>query len=424
MDVEAERGSLRVRCFVDTSRADLRLALESPAWGVSVFREGEQVANSRPPFSPELDTDININNHELWEQDNPVLYTVEVCLYENGEPVAKVTQRTGFRSLTAKGSQLLLNGKPFMVRGILSWGWEPATIAPAYSLEQARGEIRRIKRMGFNMVKLCLFVPNQAYFDAADEEGMLLWEELPMWLPEVTTQLRQDAPQEYAEITRLVRHHPSIVIYSLGCEMNAAVDSALLEKLDQAVRHNIGPQANPGVLVCDNSGSGESYDGLDVDFADFKDYHPYYDLHFFEPLLDNWRRDWEEPRPWIFGEFCDADTFRDQREIIAANGGERPWWLTTNNPVTAWRSESKAMLEAEKRLEIADLPFSPADIRQASYAQAHVVRKYTFESLRLRSGMGGYIVTGLPRHTYIYIRHLGRPWATKMVTARICQSKR
>jgi hypothetical protein len=54
-------------------------------------------------------------------------------------------------------------------------------------------------------------------------------------------------------------------------------------------------------------------------YADFTDYHPYYDLHFFEPLLDNWRRDWQPPRPWIFGEFCDSDTFRDLSEMKQAN---------------------------------------------------------------------------------------------------------
>jgi beta-galactosidase/beta-glucuronidase len=152
--------------------------------------------------------------------------------------------------------------------------------------------------LGFNLIKLCLFVPNPVYFDIADEEGMLLWLEFPMWLPEVSKDLRVMAPGEYAEITQLVRHHPSLVLYSLGCELSQAVDGEFLGALNQAVRGNVS-----NVLVCDNSGSGESYGGLDFDFSDFTDYHPYYDLHYFEPLLDQWRRDWQKPRPWIFGEF-------------------------------------------------------------------------------------------------------------------------
>ena len=31
----------------------------------------------------------------------------------------------------------------------------------------------------------------------------------------------------------------------------------------------------------------------------------------FTPLMDHFRRDWRAPRPWIFGEFCDADDYRD-----------------------------------------------------------------------------------------------------------------
>jgi hypothetical protein len=83
---------------------------------------------------------------------------------------------------------------------------------------------------------------------------MFLWLEYPMWLPEVTDDLRRAAPVEYAEITRLVQHHPSLILYSLGCELSQAVDGELLGDLNQAVRGGVSE-----VLLCDNSGSGESY---------------------------------------------------------------------------------------------------------------------------------------------------------------------
>jgi hypothetical protein len=188
----------------------------------------------------------------------------------------------------------------------------------------------------------------------------------------------------------MLANHPSIVLYSLGCEMNQTVNGALIDALNSAVRGRVSD-----VLICDNSGSGESYGGLDFDFADFTDYHPYYDLHFFEPLLDNWRRDWQKPRPWIFGEFCDSDTFRDLAEIIQANGGERPWWLTRENPVTIWRGEAQAVLQWEERLNESQPGFPMQEIVQISHKQTYTIRKYTLESLRRRRGIGGYIVTGL-----------------------------
>lgn len=387
VDADVDARCLHVRCRAVAPATWMKLG----EWSIEVYQDAQLITREQMEMgTPPLDTRIPLNNMILWDPEHPDLYTVCLSLLEKGQPVAQVRQRVGFRRLSADGSQLLLNNKPFLIRGILSWGWEPDRIAPIYTPQQARAEMRRVRALGFNTIKLCLFVPNQAYFDVADEEGMLLWEEFPLWLPEVTDDLRLTAPREYADIAKLIAHHPSVALCSLGCELSRAVDSEFLGKLNQAVRDSVS-----NVMVCDNSGSGESYGGLDFDFSDFSDYHPYYDLQYFEPLLDNWRRDWQTPRPWIFGEFCDSDTFRDLDDIIKANNGAKPWWLTTENPVTTWRPESHAVLEEQERLAEAKLGISTVDLVRISYAQSLVIRKYTLETLRRRSGIGGYVITGL-----------------------------
>ena len=388
IDTDFDLHQLHIYCQADLFGNNL----SKGDWEIEVFLGEELITSLRLTLTEDnkLDASLLIPDPILWSPTNPDLYTIQVSLLDNGTPVARTKQHTGFRRLSSDGDQLQFNGEPFMVRGILSWGWEPDLIAPAYTAELAREEMQRVRQLGFNLIKLCLFVPNQTYYEIADEEGMLLWQEWPMWQPEITPDLRERIPEEYADMTRLSRHHPSVVLYSLGCELDQAVDKNLLGEMDDTVRGLV-----TNVLVCDNSGSGESYEGLDYDFADFSDYHPYCDLHYFEPLLDNWRRDWKPPRSWIFGEFCDSDTFRDINEIKHANGGKRPWWLTADNPVTTWRSESKAMLEATDRLVDANPGFTPQEMTKTSYAQSMVERKYTLELLRRRAGMGGYIVTGL-----------------------------
>jgi hypothetical protein len=391
------RGDIETRHIqVHCQAQKLGEPLVQAAWVAEITRDGKVIAHQEFTSTHEapLDARLYIADARLWEPDEPNLYTVIVSLYQAGKLLACAAKRMGFRKLAAEGNRLLFNGQPCLLRGILSWGWDPKRIAPAYTPEQVREEIYRLRQLGFNLIKLCLFVPNPVYFDIADEQGMFLWLEYPLWLPEVTEDLRRLAPEEYAEITRLVQHHPSLILYSLGCELSQSVDESLLQSLNQAVRKNLGGEA-ANVLVCDNSGSGESYEGLDIDFADFTDYHPYYDLHYLEPLLDHWRRDWQPARPWILGEFCDADTYRDLSEIIKANGGSKPWWLTSENPVTTWRPEAKAMLEVEQRLEQAQPGFTPQELVKISYAQSQVVRKYTLELIRRRAGFGGYVLTGL-----------------------------
>ncbi len=383
-----ENGGLQLSCQAMT----FDFPVLDGHWKLTVSSGGKTVAEESMKLTVDgiLSIFLPLEDPILWSPTNPHLYTIQITLLESTTPIAQVSRRVGFRQMKTSGNQLLFNDKPFMVRGILSWGWEPDRISPNYTAEQVREEMRRVRQLGFNLIKLCLFVPNQAYFDIADEEGMLLWQELPMWLPDITPEMHERVKEEYAAITGLASHHPSVVLYSLGCELSQVIDGGLLGDLNDIVRNLV-----TDVLVCDNSGSGESYGGLDYDFSDFTDYHPYCDIHYFEALLDNWRRDWQSPRPWIFGEFCDSDTFRDVNKIINNHEGQRPWWMTLDNPVTTWRPESMALIEEEERLAQAQPGFSPQELMEISYAQSLVERKFTLESLRRRRGMGGYIITGL-----------------------------
>lgn len=349
---------------------------------------------------------VTINNPQRWSPSSPNLYTAEIRLEDkNGAVTSRVRQTIGFRSLTHDGGKLLLNDQPAFLRGILNWGWYPDILCPAPDEATIRDEFRRVRAFGYNMVKLCLCVPSELYFEIADEEGMLLWLELPMWLPQVTEHLRQQAVREYTDILARVRHHPSIVIYSLGCELSRMVDSDLLSQLNRLLRANVSD-----VMVCDNSGSGEAYGGLSFDYSDFNDYHFYSELHFFDPLVDHFRRDWRPPRPWIFGEFCDADDYRDVTEIAAAYGGELPIWLTEQNPLHP--TSFIAFHEQTARMKALDIPFDHQTLQRISRQQSFVVRKTILEKVRTRADMGGYVVTGLrdtPIATSSMFDDLNRP---------------
>jgi hypothetical protein len=344
---------------------------------------------------------LHVSNPQQWRPDQPALYTAEICLEKDGSVVAHVLRQFGFRELSYVGEQLLLNGVPVFLRSVLNWGWYPDILCPAPDEATIRDEFRRVRALGFNMVKLCLYEPSPLYFDIADEEGMLLWLELPMWLPQVTPRLKAQAPIEYSEIMAAVHHHPSVVIYSLGCELNQTVSADFVAQLNQIVRSQ-----GRGALVCDNSGSGEAYGGA-FDFADFNDYHFYCDLHYFDPLVDHFRRDWRPARPWIFGEFCDADDYRDLSEIETSFGGQLPWWLTEQNPL----HPLSFVAYSEQNARMEKLNLDSQRVMDISRRQSFVVRKTILEKVRARSGMGGYVVTGIrdtPLATSAMFDDLGR----------------
>ncbi len=328
--------------------------------------------------------DLNIENPQTWQSDAPALYTVHIQLEHAGKIEALAKRRIGERALTAYADQLSFNGYPFCVRGVLHWGWNPETLAPIFTEEQIRAEFERVRALGFNLIKLCLFVPPPRFFEIADEEGMLLWLELPLWWQRLTDHLRVQVVREYTDILQQVQSHPSVVICSLGCELDALMLPAdLAATLSQIVR-----AATTGCLLCDNSGSGEAYGGLKLDLADFSDYHFYADLQYFTPLCDHFHRDWTPPQPWIFGEYCDADDYRDLAEL-----GGYPAWLkyqgVEGNP-SRW-----AYNEQAERIAALHLPFTDAQLQTISRQQSLAVRKNIIEKTRARRGSGGYVLTGL-----------------------------
>lgn len=327
---------------------------------------------------------LEVRDGQMWPL---ALHTLTLKLQRGDETIAQTSRQFGFRTLRNDGERLLLNDAPIHLRGALSWGWDPNTLAPLPTDDEVRDEFRRVRELGFNMVKLCLFVPPENVFRIADEEGMLLWLELPLWLPNLSDHLRQQARFEYADIMQRAQHHPSVVIYSLGCELGEDMaDAALLDALNDTVRGS-----TRGALVCDNSGSGEAYGGLTFDYADFNDYHFYADLHYFSPLLDLFHRDWRPARPLIFGEFCDCDDYRDPAALLV--NGKRPAWrdyFGVEGNLDRW-----AYSVQEDRVAQHKLPFSDAQIATISRQQSFVVRKTILERTRTRRDIGGYVLTGL-----------------------------
>ncbi|MFL5806473.1 MAG: hypothetical protein ACJ8CR_32700, partial [Roseiflexaceae bacterium] len=273
--------------------------------------------------------------------------------------------------------------------------------------ERVRADLERLKSLGYNGVKLCLWFPPQYYFDLADELGMLLWVELPMWLPNPTEFFRRQTPIEYERLVRLARNHPAVILYSLGCELNRVVGADILGPLFALVKALAGD-----ALERDNSGSGEAYDGLLNEHAEYYDYHFYSDLQFFRDLIEHFSPRWRPEMPWLFGEFCDSDTFRDlsrldngrpttddRRRWLSifrpSSSALRPWWTLHDSEVNPqgarWQYE---VAHQEERLRANGMWERGAELERLSERQALIYRKHVLELVRAYREIGGYVITG------------------------------
>ncbi|MEI6287424.1 MAG: sugar-binding domain-containing protein [Bacillota bacterium] len=334
---------------------------------------------------------IPIDNCVLWDTDNPHLYQAAVRLFVGGKLVDKYEHKFGMRTFCADAGRLLLNGQPIHLRGALHWGWNSERIAPIMTRAEIRAELEALRRQGFNMVKHCLYIPNKEYYEVADELGFLIWQELLLWLPVVTDELTRRTFSQYQEIYKEIRNHPSIVLWTLGCELEKNCPPAFLEKL-----YNQAKRLTNGALIRDNSGSAECYGVHGKEYADFYDYHFYTDPHFFGELLANFAGSWRVEKPWLFGEFCDYDTTRNVDQFIAMNNGSLPWWMQENETANPTLNNPHSKYAAQQRLMLAhQLPFTNSQIYENGVKSAYEYRKLILEQVRAQKNINGYVITSI-----------------------------
>ena len=163
----------------------------------------------------------DIKNPDLWDINKPNLYSVSVSLLENGIEKDKIEDRVGFRWFEFKDNgPFFLNGKRVLIRGT-SRHEEHAGVGAAMTNAQHRKDMESIKEMGANFVRLAHYPQDPEIYKTCDELGLLVWDELPWCRGGIGKEVWQtNAKQMLGEIINQNYNHPSIIIWSLGNEMN------------------------------------------------------------------------------------------------------------------------------------------------------------------------------------------------------------
>ncbi|WP_448702376.1 glycoside hydrolase family 2 protein [Mucilaginibacter sp. AW1-3] len=206
----------------------------------SVFRETYPVT-----LSPGLSVNtipVTINNAALWDVDHPNLYTIHASWAGNDGAADQRQARFGFRWFEIKNiggdQQFYLNGKRIVLRTAISWGFWPVNgIAP--SDELARKQVLDAKRLGLNMLNFHRTIGQSNVLDAADELGLLYFEEpggnqYPenLFNPKNDLEKKEtdfymaERTEKFARMVRRDRNHPSLIIYNMHNERGAQPQKA------------------------------------------------------------------------------------------------------------------------------------------------------------------------------------------------------
>ena len=240
---------LRVQIVPDVERESVRVVawLENagPATEVNVdFDVREASSNNRvgqieKPVAlgaretKQVEVTIPITDCRLWSPEDPFLYELVV---DTGHDATTV--RFGMRSFRfdPETKMPLLNGKPYPLRGtnvcIYRFFEDPVRGDLPWRSDWVRSLHRLFKSMNWHAVRYCIGFPPEAWYDIADEEGILIQDEFPIWYghkwPEQLTSAQ--IAKEYKAWMQERWNHPCVVIWdaqneSMTPETGKAIES-------------------------------------------------------------------------------------------------------------------------------------------------------------------------------------------------------
>lgn len=152
---------------------------------------------------------------QLWSPENPKLYDVK---FSTGS--TSFTERIGFRGIGVRGTEILLNGKPIFLRGISIHEESPLRGGRAFSEHDARILLGWAREMGCNFVRLAHYPHNEHMMRVADEMGMMVWSEIPVYWTILwdNPETFENARNQLGELITRDKNRASVILWSVANE--------------------------------------------------------------------------------------------------------------------------------------------------------------------------------------------------------------
>lgn len=157
---------------------------------------------------------------ELWSPEHPKLYEVTVAF--DGD---ELRERIGFREIRVQGHDILLNGSPITLRGVCVHE-DDVRLGRVSTEEDVRRRFAHARELNANFLRLAHYPHHERVAEIADEVGLLLWAEIPVYwaIAFDDPQTLADAKNQLAELIGRDRNRASVILWGVGNE-NADTDA-------------------------------------------------------------------------------------------------------------------------------------------------------------------------------------------------------
>lgn len=207
-DANDARAHLRLHARLDADRSRpvvIRTAVE----GRVVWEETRSLAHGLN----EVDWNVDVNDPELWwpwSLGAQVLTEVEVTVLSEGVASDGRRVRTGLREIALQDWTFTVNGERMFAKGA-NLAPTRAALADATPAE-VRRDVELARDTGLDLVRVNGHIGRPELYDAADELGMLVWQDFPLQWSYART-VRKEAVRQAREAVDLLGHHPSIAVW-------------------------------------------------------------------------------------------------------------------------------------------------------------------------------------------------------------------
>ena len=215
-------GTLRAEIATTPGIGSVRLTLRDAA--------GRTLdARTLRPRRNAAETTFEVAAPKQWSAEAPNLYTLTAeALAADGSVTEAAAFRVGFRKVEIRGGQLLVNGKPILIKGVNRHEMEPNTGYYVTREEMVR-DIREMKRLNMNAVRTCHYPDTPLWYDLCDEYGLYVVDEANVeshgyHYRDKSKNLAGNPAFAAAHLDRNRRmvlrdyNHPSIIVWSTGNE--------------------------------------------------------------------------------------------------------------------------------------------------------------------------------------------------------------
>ncbi len=239
--------SPQVYCATNLSRYERGLTLKAAL----INPEGKQISSVQEIIT-ENPTCFEFNslpNVDLWSVEAPNLYTLELTLFKDNQPIDATSSRFGFRDCEFKADGgFYLNGEPLKLVGLNRHQTYPYIGAAAPPrLQRQDADIIKYE-LGCNIVRTSHYPQSPHFLNRCDEIGLLVFEETTGWQHIGDEKWKAISLNELEGMIKRDRNHPSIILW--GVRINESADDDAFYSQTNALAHQLDPTRQTGGVRC------------------------------------------------------------------------------------------------------------------------------------------------------------------------------